>query len=48
MTTEHPLLLQARGLKKSYGSKPALKGVDLQLRAGEMLGCPSKARWTWT
>ena len=37
MTTEHPLLLQARGLKKSYGSKPALKGVDLQLRAGEML-----------
>ncbi|WP_354595907.1 ATP-binding cassette domain-containing protein [Hydrogenophaga sp. 2FB] len=30
-------LLQADGLHKSYGGKPALKGVDVALRAGEML-----------
>jgi len=30
-------LLAATGLHKSYGSKPALKGVNLQLAAGEMV-----------
>ena len=30
-------LLTARGLRKSYGPKPALKGIDLDLRAGEMV-----------
>lgn len=30
-------VLQAEGLHKSYGAKPALKGVSLGLRAGEML-----------
>jgi ABC-2 type transport system ATP-binding protein len=32
-----PLLLSATGLHKAYGGKPALKGVDVTLRAGEML-----------
>ncbi|WP_374407488.1 ATP-binding cassette domain-containing protein [Hydrogenophaga sp.] len=31
------LLLRAEGLHKSYHGKPALKGVDIELRAGEML-----------
>lgn len=30
-------LLQAQGLKKRYGTRPALKGVDLTLRAGELV-----------
>jgi ABC-2 type transport system ATP-binding protein len=30
-------LLQASQLYKSYGTKPALKGVDVTLRAGEMV-----------
>ncbi len=30
-------LLQASNLHKSYGAKPALKGVDVTLRAGEMV-----------
>lgn len=30
-------LLKARNLHKAYGAKPALKGVDVTLRAGEML-----------
>lgn len=30
-------LLQASGLHKAYAGKPALKGVDVSLRAGEML-----------
>jgi ABC-2 type transport system ATP-binding protein len=30
-------LLQAGGLHKAYAGKPALKGVDVALRAGEML-----------
>ena len=32
-----PPVLLADGLHKAYGSKPALKGVSLALRAGEML-----------
>ena len=31
------LLLNAQGLHKSYGGKPALAGVDLQIFAGEMV-----------
>ena len=31
------LLLNAQGLHKSYGGKPALLGVDLQVFAGEMV-----------
>ena len=31
-----PMLLQARDLHKAYNGKPALKGVGLALRAGEM------------
>jgi len=30
-------LLHASGLKKNYGPKPALKGVDIALRAGELV-----------
>ena len=36
-TPPPPLLLSATGLHKAYGGKPALKGVDVALRAGEML-----------
>lgn len=32
-----PLLLTAQNLHKAYNGKPALKGVNLTLRAGEML-----------
>lgn len=32
-----PPLLQTRGLRKSYGSKPALKGVDLALFPGQLV-----------
>ncbi len=31
-------LLSIRGLKKSYGAVKALRGVDLEVRAGELLG----------
>ncbi len=31
------VLLHAEGLEKRYGSKPALKGVDIALRAGEFV-----------
>jgi ABC-2 type transport system ATP-binding protein len=34
--TEHSLL-NAQGLHKAYGGKPALKGVSVALKAGEML-----------
>ena len=39
MTETHTAttLLQATQLHKSYGAKPALKGVDVTLRAGEMV-----------
>src|SRR5690349_12127436 len=32
------LVLQARGITKSYGHVQALRGVDLELHAGEILG----------
>lgn len=39
MSTAHSFdtLLHASGLHKAYAGKPALKGVDVSLRAGEML-----------
>jgi len=38
MNTSAPdTLLRASGLHKAYAGKPALKGVDVALRAGEML-----------
>jgi lipopolysaccharide export system ATP-binding protein len=30
--------LEARGLVKSYGSSPVVRGVDLEMRAGEIVG----------
>ena len=30
-------LLAVRGVRKSYGARPALKGVDLEVRAGEFV-----------
>jgi ribose transport system ATP-binding protein len=40
MTTvaTHDVVLEARGVAKSYGAVKALDGVDLQLRRGEVLG----------
>ena len=32
-----PLLLEARGLLKSFPGVQALRGVDLELRSGEVL-----------
>ncbi|GAA6140532.1 ABC transporter ATP-binding protein [Hydrogenophaga sp. 5NK40-0174] len=34
---DSPIVLQVQSLQKSYGSRPALKGVSLTLRAGEMV-----------
>ena len=36
-TATNTPLLQATQLHKAYGAKPALKGVDVTLRAGEMV-----------
>ncbi|MEU0132748.1 ABC transporter ATP-binding protein [Streptomyces sp. NPDC006296] len=36
-SSEGTALISARGLKKSYGSTEALRGVSLDLRAGEVL-----------
>jgi len=38
MKSESPLLLEARNLAKSYGPKPAVRGVDLAVGAGEIVG----------
>jgi len=35
---EQSLALQAQGLKKSYGNLQALRGVDLEVRRGEIFG----------
>src|SRR5438046_10539831 len=35
---EPPLAVKARGLTKSYGPVPALRGVDLEVRQGEIFG----------
>jgi simple sugar transport system ATP-binding protein len=37
MTQQNPILLQARALSKVYGQVTALAGVDLDIRAGEIL-----------
>ena len=37
MATSNTVLLQARGLSKSYGHVTALSGVDLAIRSGEIL-----------
>ena len=33
-----PPLVSLRGIRKSFGSNPALRGVDLDIRPGECLG----------
>ena len=38
MTEVREVLLEARGVRKAYGARPALKGVDLAVRAGEVVG----------
>jgi len=38
MKSESQTLLEARNLAKSYGPKPAVRGVDLAVRAGEIVG----------
>ena len=35
--TVQPTLAQLRGVHKQYGAVPALRGVDLSLRGGELL-----------
>lgn len=37
MTEAREVLLQVRGVRKAYGARPALKGVDLEVRAGEFV-----------
>lgn len=37
MTEAREVLLEARGVRKAYGARPALKGVDLAVRAGEFV-----------
>jgi ABC-2 type transport system ATP-binding protein len=36
-TTTTSLAIEVRGLRKSYGSKEAVRGVDLEVRTGEIL-----------
>ena len=33
-----PLAIEIRGLKKSYGKKTVIKGLDLSVRLGEVFG----------
>ncbi|MBA9076461.1 ABC transporter ATP-binding protein [Rufibacter quisquiliarum] len=37
MSTEKPVLLEARGLFKSYGTLPVLKGIDLTIGEAEVV-----------
>ncbi|MBP7641354.1 MAG: ATP-binding cassette domain-containing protein, partial [Thauera sp.] len=37
MTEARAVLLEARGVRKAYGARPALKGVDLAVHAGEFV-----------
>ena len=39
MRTDAPPLLEAVGLRKSYGGREALKGVSLEAREGELVAC---------
>ena len=36
-TTQHNIVMQAKGLVKRYGQVTALDGADFELRAGEIL-----------
>lgn len=36
--TEAPLAIEARGLVRSYGSVHAVRGVDMQVRTGQVMG----------
>jgi len=37
MTEAREVLLEVQGVRKAYGARPALKGVDLAVRAGEFV-----------
>ena len=37
MSEAREVLLQVRGVRKAYGARPALKGGDLEVRAGEFV-----------
>jgi ABC-2 type transport system ATP-binding protein len=39
MQTQPPVVLQAVGLRKSYGAQPALRGVSVEARAGQRVAC---------
>jgi ABC-2 type transport system ATP-binding protein len=39
MQTQPPVVLEAEGLRKSFGSREALRGVSLAARAGERVAC---------
>src|SRR6185436_20835338 len=39
MRPSPPVVLEADGLRKSYGSREALRGVSLDVRAGERVAC---------
>ncbi|MEU5980263.1 ABC transporter, partial [Streptomyces sp. NPDC047315] len=36
MTTPHPLAVATEGLRKSYGGKSVLDGIDLSIPAGSV------------
>ena len=38
MTTDHEFAISVRGLRKSYGSFEAVKGIDFEVRPGEVFG----------
>jgi ABC-2 type transport system ATP-binding protein len=39
MQTQPPVVLEAVGLRKSYGAREALRGVSVEARAGERVAC---------
>ena len=45
-----PTILEVKGLKKSFGKNEVLKGIDLEIKKGEVLaiigpsGCGKKVR----
>src|SRR5436853_1873774 len=38
MATDHEFAIYVRGLRKSYGSFEAVKGIDFEVRPGEVFG----------
>src|SRR5207244_8544393 len=38
MATDHEFAIYVRGLHKSYGSFEAIKGIDFEVRSGEVFG----------